>query len=150
MEKQATLRQQLAAFKNGQIMDSNGQVDSVCNNFFDWFCKDTSLRNKAIRLYRNVRTFVKNTPSLDLDKHYVFFKNNCLLGGSLYDDFRICDIESGDVIYNVTVDSAYTAGTTGHPKGVLSTHRNVLTALFSWELDARAAVLPAALATSMP
>ena len=107
MEKQATLRQQLAAFKNGQIMDSNGQVDSVCNNFFDWFCKDTSLRNKAIRLYRNVRTFVKNTPSLDLDKHYVFFKNNCLLGGSLYDDFRICDIESGDVIYNVTPRSGH-------------------------------------------
>lgn len=29
----------------------------------------------------------------------------------------------------------YTSGSTGHPKGVLSTHRNVLSALLSWELD---------------
>jgi long-chain acyl-CoA synthetase len=29
----------------------------------------------------------------------------------------------------------YTSGSTGHPKGAVSTHRNVINALLSWELD---------------
>jgi long-chain acyl-CoA synthetase len=35
----------------------------------------------------------------------------------------------------------FTSGSTGHPKGAVSTHRNVISALLSWELDAHAAVL---------
>jgi long-chain acyl-CoA synthetase len=35
----------------------------------------------------------------------------------------------------------YTSGSTGHPKGAVSCHRAVISALLSWELDARAALL---------
>ena len=32
----------------------------------------------------------------------------------------------------------YTSGSTGHPKGAVSCQRNIISALLSWELDARA------------
>jgi len=35
----------------------------------------------------------------------------------------------------------YTSGSTGNPKGAVSTHRNVISALLSWELDATAVPL---------
>ena len=96
-----TLRTQLEAFENGIILDSDGKSSS-CFNFYDWFCKDSSLWNKAIKLFGQVKKFLKFHPDIDLDTHYVFFKNNCPVVGSLYDDFRICDIESGDVVFTVT------------------------------------------------
>ena len=44
----------------------------------------------------------------------------------------------------------YTSGSTGHPKGVISTHRNVISALFSWELDLQAGALVAGLEPVAP
>ena len=63
------------------------QDPSKCFGFYDWFCKDSSLKNN--------KRFDPNTT-------YVFFKNNCPCNGGLYDDFRICDIETGSVLYTVT------------------------------------------------
>ena len=95
-----TLKQQLEAFDKGIILDSDGG-ESSCYNFYDWFCKDTSLKNKSIRLFKQVKRWAKfrNT---DTEKVYVFFKNNCPMNGPLYDDFRICDAETGNVIWTVT------------------------------------------------
>jgi hypothetical protein len=102
-----TLRKQLEAFDKGIYLDGDGK-ESWCFNFYDWFCKDTSLKRKSDTLFKQVKRFVKANPNIDIDKHYVFFKNNCPAYGPLYDDFRICDIEEGNVIFNVTAKSGHT------------------------------------------
>ena len=93
------LTQQLAAFEQGKFIDSEGN-ESRCYNFYDWFCRDTALKAKSEKLFRMVKRWVKQR-NTDTDKVYVFFKNNCPMNGPLYDDFRICDIETGDVIWTV-------------------------------------------------
>lgn len=44
----------------------------------------------------------------------------------------------------------YTSGSTGHPKGAVSCHRNLTTALRSWELDGQASLLMAGQAAPVP
>jgi hypothetical protein len=95
MRHEYNLREQLEAFEVGTFLDDDSFY------FYDWFCRDASLNRKAQSLMTKVKKFVK-VAQVDLDKTYVFFKNNCPMVGSLYDDFRICDKESGDVIYTVT------------------------------------------------
>ena len=98
--RKGTLRKQFEAFSEGRYVDSDGN-ESNCYNFYDWFCKDASLKNKANTLFRASRRFAKKM-DIDLDKHYVFFKNNCPMRGPLRDDFRICDKATGHVIWTVT------------------------------------------------
>jgi hypothetical protein len=101
------LKQQLESFNShGIVLDNDGAV-TKCYNFYDWFCKDSSLSNKAIALFKRLNVFLKHRPDINTETTYVFFKNNCPMCGSLYDDFRICDAKSGDVIYTVTPRSGH-------------------------------------------
>jgi len=102
--KSTNLKQQVAAWKNERIvLDCGGNTEEKgCYGFYDWFCKDSSLRIRAERLMPKVIKFLKANPNLDLEKHYVIFKNNCPVVGPTYDDFRICDIQTGDVVFTVT------------------------------------------------
>ena len=105
--KGTTLRKQLEAFNKGIYLDSEGN-ESWCYNFYDWFCKDSTLQKKSDKLFRMVKKFLEVTPQIDIDEHYVFFKNNCPVNGPLYDDFRICSISEDHVVYNVTAKSGHT------------------------------------------
>ena len=72
-----------------------------CHGFWDWFCSDKALAGKSRKLCGNARVITKLTKKFDPKKVYVWFKNNCPCSGSLYDDLRIADLETHDVLYTI-------------------------------------------------
>ena len=92
MKNKMTIKQQLEKYLNGEKFE--------CHNFYDWFCKETSLEKKSNNLFKKLNS-ISNTLKFDINKTYSYFKNNSMLNGNLYDDFRICDLESGVIIYKI-------------------------------------------------
>ena len=94
--------------KNDSISTILTNIDNynVMNLWYDWFCKESSLERKGVALLKKLKG-IASSNKFDNDKCYVFFKNNCPCVGSLYDDFRICDKETGDVLYTVIPKSGY-------------------------------------------
>jgi hypothetical protein len=68
--------------------------------WYDWWCKDSSLAAKTKILGKRV-TQIADSKRFDKEACYVFFKNNCPVVGGLYDQFSICDMKSGDVLFCV-------------------------------------------------
>lgn len=87
------------------ILDSIDTYD-VMSLWYDWFCKESLLRRKGEKLLEKLE-LISSSKKFDNDKCYVFFKNNCPMNGSLYDDFRICDKETGDVLYTIIPRSGH-------------------------------------------
>ena len=68
------------------------------NTWWDWFCKDTSLLKKTVKLGKMVRLLSK-APTLNLDATYVWFANHCPCSGSLYDTFTFSDMKTQEAIF---------------------------------------------------
>ena len=107
--KNANLKMQLEAFAQGKFINSEGQEDS-CFNFYDWFCKDTSLENKSKRLFAQTKKLVEKL-NIDTEKYYVFFANRCPMFGKLYDQLNIVNIETGNVEYSLEPKNGHTGMT---------------------------------------
>lgn len=75
--------------------------------WYDWFCSEKSLESRGKKLLNKVKQ-ISLSKRFDINTTYVFFKNNCPMVGNLYDDFRICDKQSGAVLYTVTPASGFT------------------------------------------
>lgn len=80
--------------------DSSSRKVQIDAGWYDWFCKDSSLANKTKKLGAKVLSII-DSHLFDKEKTYVFFKNNCPCVGALYDQFSICNIETGDVLFCV-------------------------------------------------
>ena len=108
------IRQWMVNFESGMYNAPDLKTQCAAG-WYDWFCRDTSLANKTKSLGKKVMKIAKSS-KVDIDKQYVFFKNNCPVPGPLYDDFRICDLKSGDVIYTVIPLSGHSGKAEVHGK----------------------------------
>ncbi len=105
MDQKKSIREYLIRYNRGEFAAKD--VDTqIAAGWYDWFCKDSSLAGRTIKLTSKLKTIVLS-PKIDLDKMYVFFKNNCPMVGTGYDDFRICDMATGKVIFTVTPSNGH-------------------------------------------
>jgi len=112
--KERSVREYLNAFDEGKFDSANVKVQCEAG-WYDWFCKDSSLVNKTKKLTAKLKSIARSS-RIDLDNNYVFFKNNCPCKGPLYDDFRICDIKTGDVLFTITPKSGHSGKAEVHGK----------------------------------
>ena len=94
-----SIRQWIENYNSGKYDSQDVKVQCEAG-WYDWFCRDESLCGKTKRLAPKVKQLAKSS-KVDVDNWYVWFKNNCPVFGSLYDDIRFADIKTGDVIYTI-------------------------------------------------
>ena len=95
--KEITLVEFAERFSAGEFASPDRLTQCIAG-WYDWFCNTSSLAAKTEYLGKKVLSIL-DSKKFDKTKSYVFFKNNCPMVGKLYDQFSICDIESGDVLY---------------------------------------------------
>lgn len=86
---------------NRRWMLPKDEAEFLEGPWYDWFCSDEDLLRRGNRLFKKLIE-ISDSKKFDNSKTYVFFKNNCRINGGLYDDFRICDLETGNVIYTIS------------------------------------------------
>ena len=100
-----SIRQWIENYNSGKYNSQDVKVQCEAG-WYDWFCRDKSLCGKTKRLAPKVKQLAKSS-KVDVDNWYVWFKNNCPVFGSLYDDIRFADIKTGDVIYTIAFVKKY-------------------------------------------
>lgn len=105
MSERLTIKQWIGDFICDQF-ESNDVRTQIKAGWYDWFCKDSSLRNKTYKM-GNIIKQLRVGGKVDFDKWYVWFKNNCPMSGPLYDDFRFASLETGDVQFTIQINCCW-------------------------------------------
>ena len=103
--KEINLNEWVKKFDNREFVPNFREVQ-IGAGWYDWFCEDDALGPKTKKLAVKLKQIMKSD-KIDCEKSFVFFKNNCPMVGTLYDDFRICNIKTGDVLLTITPSVGY-------------------------------------------
>ena len=105
LEKRMSIKEFQERFKSGEF-DGEDIMTQIKAGWCDWFCSERLLSKKTKTL-GNFVLELKNSKRVNLEKHYVSFKNNCSSLGSKYDSVSICDIETEDPLYVVSFNEKW-------------------------------------------
>lgn len=106
MSENISIREWIKQFDAGAF--AAGDFDTQCKaGWYDWFCDQKRLAVKTRILAPKVKK-ISRSPKIDIDTHYVWFKNNCPMVGQLYDDIRIANMETGKTLFCITPRSGHT------------------------------------------
>jgi len=100
-----TVREFIRNYENGRYQNSDRDT-MIDAGWYDWFCEDEELKPRLDAMFPKVKQ-IATSSKINVDRMFVFFKNNCPLDGEIYDDFRFCEMESGDVVYTITPESGH-------------------------------------------
>lgn len=77
---------------------NGGSLNEECNNFWDWFCSDSGLKNRGIALDKKVKA-LSDIGIIDKDNSIVKYKNNCPFNGKLYDSILVKDLNNNEIYW---------------------------------------------------
>lgn len=100
-----TVKDWITRFENGEF-EINQIKTQIQAGWYDWFCKNESLRNKTYKMGKIIKQ-IKVGGKVDLENWYVWFKNNCPINGPLYDDFRFARLDNGEVQFTIQLDCCW-------------------------------------------
>lgn len=94
-----SVKKSLAACLANKFIDFN---EDNYFGFYDWFCEEDELEEHADFLIEKVKQICsQKLTKFNCSDVYVFFKNSCTGMGNTYDEFKICDLKTDEVIYDV-------------------------------------------------
>lgn len=88
---------------------ANGMsANEHCFNFYDWFCKDSSLALRAKGLDSKLKVII-NSPrfNIDVNNWKCYYKNCCPMVGNLYDFIGVSPIEGDGEFFVITPKSGH-------------------------------------------